>query len=78
MIKSISFKGFSAPSAPVQRPEKHPENKKIEQCTDKNKDNGCQPLKPLEIDQFVKTTNKDDKKPKEALKDVLKNDLTNK
>ena len=73
MIKAISFKAFARPNLstqqPVNSPEKHPES-------------GCQPLKPLEIDEFVKSTDKKEevkeKTPQEALKDVLKNDLTKK
>ena len=69
ITKIISFKAFTSPNSPIQHPEKCPES-------------GCQPLKPLEIDEFVKSTDKkEDVKevtPQEALKDVLKNDLTNK
>lgn len=69
ITKIISFKAFTRPNSPIQHPVKHPES-------------GCQPLKPLEIDEFVKSIDKKEetkeKTPKEALKDVLKNDLTNK
>lgn len=71
--KLISFNAFDRPKMPKQQPVK---------CPEKPPENGCQPLKPLEVDEFVKSTDKKEevkeKTPQEALKDVLKNDLTNK
>lgn len=73
MIKTISFKAFTRPNLPTQQPVKRPV---------KCPENGCQPIKPLEVDEFVKSTNKKEEvkktTPKEALKNVLKEDLTNK
>ena len=73
MIRAISFKAFTRPNLPTQQPVK---------CPEKHPESGCQPLKPLENDEFVKSTDKKEevkeKTPQEALKDVLKNDLTNK
>lgn len=73
MIRAISFKAFTRPNLPTQHPENSPE---------KRPENGCQPIKPLGVDEFVKSTDKKEevkeKTPQEALKDVLKNDLTNK
>lgn len=73
MIRAISFRAFARPNLPTQQPVK---------CPEKHPESGCQPLKPLEIDEFVKSTDKkEDAKeitPKEALKNVLKEDLTNK
>lgn len=73
MIRAINFKAFARPNLPIQRPENFTEN---------FTENGCQPIKPLGVDEFVKSTDKKEevkeKTPQEALKDVLKNDLTNK
>lgn len=73
ITKIISFKAFTSPNSPIQHPVK---------CPEKCPESGCQPLKPLEADEFVKSTDKKEeikeKTPQEALQDVLKNDLTNK